>query len=318
MTGHAIRQRGAALLLAMILLTLVATVAAGMVWQQSRAIEVEGAERARAQATWMLLPGIDFARDVARRLSSSNPGSELTSQPWDMRVDELKLSTLLAVDRDNSADATLDVTLSGGMVDAQSRYNLTNLFKDDGKLDENEVKTLQRLCQIIGLAGVDSIIVAGLQQARDTAVAGPGADPSVPLLPRRFEQLAWLGLDPATLAQLRDHVDILPTRTPINVNSAQAAVIAAVLDIDEGSARGLVRNRGNRYRTVAELRQRLPQGVTADDNRVAVTSSHVYAYATLRYEDRALAEQVLLQIRGGGANVEVAVLRRERRPLTPT
>lgn len=311
-------SRGAALLLAMILLTLVATVAAGMVWQQSRAIEVEGAERARAQATWMLLPGVDLARDVARRLSNTTPGSDLSNQPWDMRIDELKLSTLLAADRDNSADAVLDVTLTGSMVDAQSRYNLTNLFKDDGKLDENEVKILQRLCQIIGLGGVDSIIVSGLQQARDTAVAGPGADPSVPLMPRRFEQLAWLGLDPATLAQLRDHVDILPTRTPINVNTAQAAVIAAVLDIDEGSARGLVRNRGNRYKTVADLRQRLPQGVTADDNRVAVTSTHLYAYATLRYEDRALSEQVLLQIRGGGANAEVAVLRRERRPLTPT
>ncbi len=102
------------------------------------------------------------------------------------------------------------------------------------------------------------------------------------------------------------------------MNTAQAAVIAAVLDIDEGSARGLVRNRGNRYKTVAELRQRLPQGVTADDNRVAATSTHLYAYATLRYEDRALSEQVLLQIRGGGANAEVAVLRRERRPLTPS
>lgn len=42
--------RGAALLVAMIVLTLVATLAAGMIWQQSRAIGVEGAERARVQA----------------------------------------------------------------------------------------------------------------------------------------------------------------------------------------------------------------------------------------------------------------------------
>jgi general secretion pathway protein K len=42
-------QRGAALLLAMIIVALVATVTAGMVWQQNRAVQVEAAERARAR-----------------------------------------------------------------------------------------------------------------------------------------------------------------------------------------------------------------------------------------------------------------------------
>ena len=41
-------QRGAALLTAMIIVTLVSTLAAGMVWQQWRAVQVEVAERARA------------------------------------------------------------------------------------------------------------------------------------------------------------------------------------------------------------------------------------------------------------------------------
>ena len=40
-------QRGAALLLAMIIMALVATATAGMVWHQSRAIQIEAAERAR-------------------------------------------------------------------------------------------------------------------------------------------------------------------------------------------------------------------------------------------------------------------------------
>ncbi|HVR51394.1 MAG TPA: type II secretion system minor pseudopilin GspK, partial [Pseudorhodoferax sp.] len=40
-------QRGAALLLAMLTVTLVATFAAAALWQQWRAVEVEQAERAR-------------------------------------------------------------------------------------------------------------------------------------------------------------------------------------------------------------------------------------------------------------------------------
>lgn len=48
-------QRGAALLAAMLTVTLVATFAAASLWQQWRAIEVETAERARVQAAWILV-----------------------------------------------------------------------------------------------------------------------------------------------------------------------------------------------------------------------------------------------------------------------
>ena len=41
-------QRGAALLLAMMIVALVATLTSGMVWQQFRAIQVESAERSRS------------------------------------------------------------------------------------------------------------------------------------------------------------------------------------------------------------------------------------------------------------------------------
>ena len=39
-------QRGAALLTAMIIVTLIASLAAGMVWQQYRAVQIEAADRA--------------------------------------------------------------------------------------------------------------------------------------------------------------------------------------------------------------------------------------------------------------------------------
>lgn len=55
-------QRGAALLLAMLIVVLVVTLTSGMVWQQARAIEVEGAERARAQSAWILHGALDWAR----------------------------------------------------------------------------------------------------------------------------------------------------------------------------------------------------------------------------------------------------------------
>ena len=48
------RQSGAALLMAMITVALVATLAAGSLWRQWRGVEVERAERARVQSDWIL------------------------------------------------------------------------------------------------------------------------------------------------------------------------------------------------------------------------------------------------------------------------
>ena len=61
-----IRQRGAALLSAMLTVALVATFAASALWQQWRTVEVEAAERARIQAAWLLVGGLDWARLLLR------------------------------------------------------------------------------------------------------------------------------------------------------------------------------------------------------------------------------------------------------------
>jgi len=46
-------QGGAALLAAMLTVTLVATFAAAALWQQWRSVEIEMAERSRVQSAWV-------------------------------------------------------------------------------------------------------------------------------------------------------------------------------------------------------------------------------------------------------------------------
>ena len=48
------RDAGAALLAAMLTVTLVASFAAAALWQQWRAVEIEAADRTRVQASWIL------------------------------------------------------------------------------------------------------------------------------------------------------------------------------------------------------------------------------------------------------------------------
>ena len=101
------RQRGAALLLAMLILTLVATMASGMVWQQWRAIQVESAERARTQSAWILSGALDWARLILRE-DARTGGADHLGEPWAVPLAEARLSSFLAADRDNNSAAESD------------------------------------------------------------------------------------------------------------------------------------------------------------------------------------------------------------------
>ena len=89
-------QRGAALLAAMLTVTLVATIAASAVWQQWRNLEVEGAERTRAQAAWLLLSGLDFSRQILRQDARSSGGADSLSEPWSVPLAEAMPSSCTA------------------------------------------------------------------------------------------------------------------------------------------------------------------------------------------------------------------------------
>ena len=75
------RPRGAALLTAMILVTVVATLAAGMLWQQWRALQVEAAERTQTQAQWLLQGAMDWSRMILREDARSG-GTDHLNEPW--------------------------------------------------------------------------------------------------------------------------------------------------------------------------------------------------------------------------------------------
>jgi general secretion pathway protein K len=297
-------QRGAALLLAMLIMTLVTTLAAGMVWQQYRAIQVEAAERARAQAAWILSGALDWARLILRE---DGQAVDHLGEPWAVPLAEARLSTFLAADRDNTAalaeNESLDAFLSGAITDAQARWNLRRLVGPDGKPVDAEVATLQKLCDAAGATGdcARRIAEAVLPAWAPPAAAGEGKAGTIE--PKRLSQLAWLGIDSDTLQRLEPFVDLLPDpQTKVNVNTAPAEVIAAAVD-------GM--SLGNAQRWVQE-RQRSPlrdlsspaaatffppqQPQSRPLAEVAgVNSNWFIVQGRLRLEERVLEERSLIQ-----------------------
>ena len=296
----------------MVIVTLVATLASAMVWQQWRAVQVEVAERARAQALWILNGAVDWARLILRE-DARTGGADHLGEPWAVPLAEAQLSTFLAVDRDNTDDAP-EAFLSGSITDAQSRYNQRNLIEaGSGTAGAAEERVLQRLLDAVGArSDLAPMIVRGLRAATLASGQSTGTELSTdpPLMPERIEQLAWIGLDAETLALLTPYVSLLPVRTTVNANTAPKEVLAAVIEgLDLASADRLIQARQrNPFRNVAELDALLPQGVSAATERVSVTSSFFEVRGRLRLQDRSVEERALVERR----NLDIVTLRRDR------
>ena len=301
-------QRGAALLTAMIIVTLVATLSAAMVWQQWRAVQIEVAERARLQSAWILSGALDWARLILREDAKSG-GADHLGEPWAVPLAEARLSTFLAVDKSNAEDAP-DAFLSGSIADMQSRYNLRNLV-DNNQLVPIEVEAFKRLLKAINVTPelADSI-AAGLRDAQ--APFDPG-NPSaaLPLMPKNASQLTWLGIDEESVERMSSYVVLLPRRSAVNVNTAPKEVLLAAIDgLDPGTADRLVQHRQRSpFKNLDEVRAQLGSIANSlDDQRANTVSVFFEVRGRLRLEDRVLEESSLIERRG----LDMVALSRQR------
>ncbi|MDO9313487.1 MAG: type II secretion system minor pseudopilin GspK [Burkholderiaceae bacterium] len=301
-------QQGAALLTAMLIVVLVTTLASAMVWQQWRAVQVEAAERARTQAAWILSGALDWARLILREDARSG-GATTLNEPWATPLAEARLSSFLAADKNNTDDGP-EAFLSGAIADAQARYNLRNLVDEAGKVKPVEVAALQRLFESIGVApDLATRVASGLRGA--LARAGSEDRPvSPPLTPRNVSQLAWMGVDAASLRRLAPYIVILPNPTPVNLNTAPREVIAASIEgMDVGAAERLVEIRKRTpFKTLAEAQATLPASLTLDPARVGVLSQFFEVRGRVRLGDRMLEELSLVERRG----TDIVPLQRQR------
>jgi len=310
------RQQGAALLTAMIIVTLVAALAGAMAWRQQRAVQVEAGERARVQGAWMLQGALDWARLILREDMVSNmskQNSDHLGEPWAVPLAETRLSTFLAAKDGggSSDDEGPEAFLSGRIDDAQARYNLRNLTATT-PVPPLEQRTLARICEFAGVPGGTADLI--IRQLR-AALATPLAD-DAPLAPATIAQLSWFGLPPEVVAKLEPLLTLLPVTTPVNLNTAPREVIAALFDdMDLASAERLVQARqSSPLINPTDAGKYLPSGVVVTAERASATSNYFYVTGRLRLDQHVLVQRSLLQRSG----LNVLVLDRQRLSETAT
>ena len=272
-----VRQRGVAIVLAMGVVALAAIAAAAiMVSQSTWARQVE-LTTDHIQARSVLLAGADWARAVLaddRRVSDVDHLGE----PWALKLPPLPVE---------------NGELVGQIEDQQGKFNLNNLVVQ-GKINVIQLAHYRNLLATLGLpdeladALADWIDADSQPQPRDGAedayyltLDPPYVTANRPLID--VDELALVrGYDDNVRARLRPYVSALPAVTAVNVNTAPAEVIAAVIDgLDLGGAQLLVAQRDRAYfRSTDDFLRRLPRGAQAAAGEISVSSD--YFMATLR------------------------------------
>jgi general secretion pathway protein K len=298
-------QRGAALLAAMLTVTLVATLAATALWQQWRNVEVESGERSRMQTTWLLAGAQDWARLILRE-DARTGGADHLAEPWAVPLQESRLSSFLASGNVDS-DTAQDAFLSGQIIDLQSRLNVVNLVDGD-KISE---ATLASFGKLFDLLGVPSQELTLLAQNLRLAMSSGTDQPATPLMPQRVEQLTWLGVSARSIEMLKPYITLLPERTPVNLNTASPEVIyASIAGIEMADAQRLALERSrSHFRTLADANRALTNVVgPLNVSQHSVATRFFEVRGRLRLERTAVEVRSLVQRDG----LEVKTLWRDR------
>lgn len=310
------RQRGVAVITALLLTTLAVTIVASLFWQQQVQVRSIENQRLHLQTKWILRGALDWGRLILREDAKFSTVDHM-GEPWAVALAETRLDQYVENARADSEQS--DATLSGHVVDAQSRYNLGNLSVN-GTINKSEVAVFGRLLSNLhlnpALAQATATLLASTQKTaavRTTVpadnVAGSAAQPLTLL--QLDDVLAVPGFTGEMLAALRDFVVVLPRATAVNVNTAPAEVLAARIDaLSLSDAAALVASRNSAYfRDIGDFKQRLPgKTINESDIEIAVTTNFFMVYGTVTLNRASLEMQALVERSSSGNNIGTKVI----------
>ena len=284
--------RGAALLMAMLVAALAATVAVALAADQQRWLADVTHRRDQVQAQSLALAGVQWARQILREDARGTSLDHL-GEPWAFPL---------------PATPIANGSIEGRIEDAQARFNLNALARDDPA----GIVERTRLARLFASKGVSPTLLGAIADwvdvdstpradgAEDDVYAQsspPSLAANAPLI-RTAEITAVRGVNARTFAAVAPFVIALPATTALNVNTATAETLSAALpDLRGDALAGLLAERARApFTSLADFRLRLPRGVAfADEATFSVSSSYFIVTVNSRQGDAVAQARALLK-----------------------
>ena len=293
------RERGVAVITAILIVAVAASAAAMMLSQQSAMIDQALMVSSRAQADLYAQAGVDWARGVLAEDARRTRDVDTLAEGWAQPIAALPVERAL---------------VAGSIGDEQGRFNLNNVMNGNQQ-SAPDIRMLREILGHVGLAPdlADAIVDwidadadlsggAGAEDAYYLGLQRPYRAANRPMV--QLEELYRVrGFDAPAVAKLRPWVSALPIRTATNVNTAGDVVIAALLGVGRDRAAVLVaERRAKAFQQKADFAARVallgPAGAIPDYD---VKSSHFLVHVRVAQDDVQLATEALVRRAEGGA-----------------
>ena len=299
------RQRGVALLVALLVVALATILIAGLLDRgelaAARTRNALREEQAQAYARGLE----NYAAEVLRRAQAQNTGYDAADSIWAIPLPPTPVP---------------GGTIAAQMSDLNGRFNLNNL---DPVYDQQGVWR-RKFVLLLNALKLDPAIANHIATWMDTTTPASTDDQfylaqSVPYrrAVRPFAHVSELrlvaGVDGETYAALAPYVTALPEGTPINVNTASVPVLMTLSRNMTREMAQAVWQQGQAHFKQADLQSgQPPLGVIEQPGFYGVHSSYFLARGLITLDGLPFEFDSLIENRVGGANGGIRVLQRSR------
>jgi general secretion pathway protein K len=237
------RQRGIALLVAILLVALGTIIAAAVAYENATAARRGTATYAFDQALLIAQGAEALAAYGLRQIQQNDPSHTYPAQGWGKPLGPMEVVP--------------GVMLEASLEDLQGRFNLNNLVKSDMKADPVQLQAFIQLLAMSGLETKWAGYIVDWIDADITPSNPDGAEDSVYMgqtppyrtanryITSTSELLALPGFGRDRYLKLAPYVTALPYGTPVNICSAPDRVLNAYLGHVDFDADSLAKNRAD-------------------------------------------------------------------------
>jgi len=296
--------RGAAVVLAMLLAALAATIAVTLFADQQRWTRAVMQRRDQVQAQALAMAGVQWARQILDTGGRPKAVDHL-GEPWATSLPPIPLDN--GEIRGLISDATARLNVNGLGVAATpgdpERERIERLFAQRG----GPVGAIDAIADWID---VDSDRRPdGAEDAAYAEQSPPGVAANGPVV-RVAELAAVRGVSLASLAAVAPYLIALPAGAPVNVNTAPPEVLATILkDLRGDALSALVAGRAQRpFASVADFRSRLPPGTTPPSDIALAVRSDFFLVTVEARQGTTIARARALLRRTSGAQAWPSVV----------
>lgn len=264
------RERGAALILALLTVSLATILAVAVLEDFGFGYEVQAGRIEQAQSHQLALGAIDWSRNILAEDQRTSSSDHL-GEAWAIEIPPTPIS--------EEADQG---TIGGRIIELSGRFNLNALHASNRLRNNARIRAERLFALVLDEPERAPALIAQLQQYlnREVVEGGPEAGRSNSrgrLLSHPEELRRIPGFSADIIEQLAPHVTAVPENHPINANTATAEVLAAMVDgLGLNAARILVAERERVwYRNLGDFVARLgPEATPPSDGSINVRSRY--------------------------------------------